>query len=217
MRWMVCRPTRPWAYLLTNLLVSKLPDILQIRFSHHTGCIIPIHPIYGNYNNYTFHSSAIAKTWMFHIRQKQSKESIVFQRISKKVKKLISDSGSCGCISRCGIPRDSAARGVASGSKLAPCAEGRECILWSAWDVCHDGYGCLHALGLGLRQGAAAWTSDSSLQNNGTWAQVWGSPHFRLYRTPVSTLPQIETPLPRIISLSQPSRLPEIWLVYNMP
>jgi hypothetical protein len=49
-----------------------------------TRLYIPIHPIYSNYNNYTFHSSAIAKTWMFHIRQKQSKESIVLQKILKK-------------------------------------------------------------------------------------------------------------------------------------
>ena len=47
MCWMVWRPTRPWAYLLTNILVSKLPDILLIRLSHNTSCIIPIHPIYA--------------------------------------------------------------------------------------------------------------------------------------------------------------------------
>ena len=44
---MVYRPTRPGAYLLTNILVSKLPDILLIRLSHNTGCIILIHPIYA--------------------------------------------------------------------------------------------------------------------------------------------------------------------------
>ena len=44
---MVWRPTRPGAYLLTNILVSKLPDILLIRLSHNTGCIILIHPIYA--------------------------------------------------------------------------------------------------------------------------------------------------------------------------
>ena len=44
---MVWRPTRPGAYLLTNILVSKRPDILLIRLSHNTGCIILIHPIYA--------------------------------------------------------------------------------------------------------------------------------------------------------------------------